>query len=95
MALPNIIARAALQRGWELICSSSIMQEFRKSDTTIKVRYLHTGAIWHAEWLREGTRRDLDSQDPNQREMIIAWLDEGGAATRDTEVTNIRRIEQL
>jgi tRNA G10 N-methylase Trm11 len=83
MALRNIIARAALQRGWELICSSSIMQEFREGDTTIKVRYLHNGAIWHGEWLRGGTRRDLDSHDPNKREVIIAWLEEGGAASRD------------
>jgi hypothetical protein len=82
MALPNIIARAALERGWELVWSSSIMQEFRRSDTTIKVRYLHTGAIWHSEWSRGGTRRDLDSRDPNKREVIIAWLEEGGVASR-------------
>jgi hypothetical protein len=83
MALRNIIARAALQHGWELIWSSSIMQEFRKGDTTIKVRYLHTGAIWHGEWSRGGTRRDVDSHDPDKRDAIIAWLDEGGAAGRD------------
>ena len=87
MALRNIVAHAAAQRGWELISSSSIMQEFYKGDTTVKVRYLHTGAIWHAEWLREGTRRDIDSQDPHKREAIIAWLDEGGAANTDHEVS--------
>lgn len=76
MVLPNIISRAALQRGWELISSSSVMQEYSKGDTTIKVRYLHTGAIWHADWLREGTRRELDSRDANKREVIIAWLEE-------------------
>jgi hypothetical protein len=81
MALRNIIARSAVQRGWELIWSSSVMQEYRKRDVTIKVRYLHTGAIWHAEWSREGTRRDLDSQDPNKREAIIAWLEEDSAAS--------------
>ena len=86
MALRNIIAHAALQGGWAMIWSSSIMQEYRKGDTTIKVRYLHTGAIWHAEWLREGTRRDLDSQHPNKWEVIIAWLGERGAASRDIEV---------
>jgi hypothetical protein len=80
MALRNIIARAALQRGWELVWSSSMMQEFRKSDTTIKVRYLHTGAIWHGEWLRDGRRRDVESHDPNKRELIIAWLDEDVAS---------------
>jgi hypothetical protein len=79
MALRNVIARAALQRGWEHVWSSSIMQEYRKGDTTIKVRYLHTGAIWHAEWLREGTRRNVESQDPDKREVIIAWLEEGAA----------------
>lgn len=84
MALRNIIARAALQRGWELVWSSSVVQEYRKGHTTIKVRYLHTGAIWHAEWFREGTRRDVDSQDPNKRELIIAWLEEGGAPKRLT-----------
>ena len=78
MALRNIIARAAVQRGWELVWSSPVVQEYRKQDTTIKVRYLHTGAIWHAEWLRKGVRRGLDSQDPNKREAIIAWLEEGG-----------------
>lgn len=82
MALRNIIARAALQRGWELVWSSSVMQEYRKEDTTVKVRYLHTGAIWHAEWIREGTRRDLDSQDPNKREVVIGWLEEGGGASQ-------------
>ena len=85
MALRNIIARAALQRGWELVWSSSIMQEFCKGATTIKVRYLHTGSIWHAEWFGEGTRRDLDSQHPNKRDLLIAWLDEG-AASRDAGV---------
>jgi hypothetical protein len=83
MALRNVIAHMALQRGWELIGSSSVMQEFRKGDTTIKVRFLHTGAIWHAEWLRGGTRRDVDSQNPHKREVITAWLEEGGAASRD------------
>ena len=83
MALRNIVAHLAQQRGWELIWSSSVMQEFHKGDTTIKVRYLHTGAIWHAEWLRGATRRDLDSQNPHKREVITAWLDEGGAASRD------------
>ncbi len=66
MVLANIISRAALQRGWELISSSSVMHEYSKGDTIIKVRYLHTGAIWHAEWLREGTRRDLDSRGTNK-----------------------------
>ena len=75
MALRNIVAHAALDRGWELIASSSIMQEFHRGDTIIKVRYLHTGAIWHAEWLREGTRRDLHSQDPHKREVLTAWLE--------------------
>ena len=79
MALRNIIARTAVERGWELIWSSSVMQEYRKGDTTVKVRYLHTGAIWHAERLCDGTRRDLDSQDPNKRETIVAWLTEGVA----------------
>jgi hypothetical protein len=81
MALRNIIARSAVQRGWELIWSSSVMQEYRKRDVTIKVRYLHTGAIWHAEWSRDGIRRDLDSQDPNKREAIIAWLEEDSAVS--------------
>ncbi len=81
MALRNIIARSAVQRGWELIWSSSVMQEYRRRNVTIKVRYLHTGAIWHAEWSREGLRRDLDSQDPNKREAIIAWLEEDSAAS--------------
>ncbi len=76
MVLPNIINRAALQRGWEPISSSSAMQEYSKGDTTIKVRYLHTGAIWHAGWSREGTRRNLDSRDANKREVILAWLEE-------------------
>jgi hypothetical protein len=80
MALRNIIARTALERGWELTWSSSVMQEYRKSDATVKVRYLHTGAIWHAEWSRGGVRRDVDSQDSNKRETIIAWLEEGSAA---------------
>jgi hypothetical protein len=83
LALRNIIARSAEQRGWELVGSSSVMQEYRQGDVTIKVRYLHTGAIWHAEWLREGTRRDVASQDTNKREAIIAWLEEGGATNRD------------
>ncbi len=82
MALRNIIARSALQLGWELIWSSSVMQEYRKSDVTIKVRYLHTGAIWHAEWSRDGVRRDLGSQDPDKREAIIAWLEEGDARSQ-------------
>ncbi len=76
MVLPNIISRAALQRGWDVISSSSVMQEYSKGDTTIKVRYRHTGAIWHAERLRGGTRRDLDSHDAHKREVIIAWLEE-------------------
>jgi hypothetical protein len=76
MALRNIIARVAQQRGWELVGSSSIMHEYHKEDTTIKVRYLHTGAIWHAEWSCDGTRRDLDSQAPNKREVVTAWLQE-------------------
>jgi hypothetical protein len=76
MVLRNIIGRAALERGWELTWSSSVMQQYRKGETTIKIRYLHTGAIWHAEWLSEGTRRDLDSQDPNKREAIIAWFEQ-------------------
>ncbi len=78
MALRNVIARAAQQRGWEHVWSSSIMQEYRRGDTTIKVRYLHTGAIWHAEWFRDGSRRNVESHDSNKREVIIAWLDEGG-----------------
>jgi hypothetical protein len=86
MAQRNIIAHAAQLRGWELIWSSSVMQEYRKGDTTIKVRYLHTGAIWHAEWFRQGTRRDLDSQDPNKREVIIAWFEERGVASHDDEL---------
>lgn len=77
MALRNIIARVAVQRGWELTGSSSIMHEYHKGDTTIKVRYLHTGAIWHAEWSSDGLRRDLGSQEPNKREVVIAWLQEG------------------
>lgn len=76
MVLRNIIGRAALDQGWELIWSSSVMQHYTKGDTTIKVRYLHTGAIWHAEWTRDGTRRDLDSQHPNKRDVIIGWLEE-------------------
>ncbi|WP_156690409.1 hypothetical protein [Mycobacterium sp. Marseille-P9652] len=80
MALRNVIARAAMQRGWEHVWSSSIMQEYRRGDTTIKVRYLHTGAIWHAEWFREGARRNVESQDSNKREVIMAWFDEGGAS---------------
>ena len=82
MALRNIIARVAVQGGWELIGSSSIMHEYRKADTTIKVRYLHTGAIWHAEWLCDGTRRDLGSQEPNKREVVIAWLQEGAGTSQ-------------
>ncbi len=81
LALRNIIARTAVQRGWELIGSSSVMQEYRKGDVTIKIRYLHTGAIWHAEWSREGMRRDVDSRDPNKREVITAWLEEGSATS--------------
>ncbi|BBZ42008.1 hypothetical protein [Mycobacterium conspicuum] len=76
MVLRNIIGRAAVERGWELIWSSSVMQQYNKGDTTIKVRYLHTGAIWHAEWSREGVRHDLDPQHPNKRDAIISWLDE-------------------
>ena len=76
MVLRNILAREALQRGWELSGSSSVMQQYSKGDTIIKVRYLHTGAIWHAEWFRQGTRRRLDSGDPKKRETIIAWFEE-------------------
>ncbi len=80
LALRNIIARTAVNRGWELLWSSSVMQEYRRGDVTIKVRYLHTGAIWHAEWSRGGMRRVLDSHHPNKREAIVAWLAEGPAA---------------
>ncbi|CAM3371830.1 hypothetical protein BST27_29745 [Mycobacterium intermedium] len=76
MVLRNIIGRIALERGWELSLSSSVLQQYSKGDTTIKVRYLHTGAIWHAEWYRGGTRRDVGSQDPNKRDVVIAWLEE-------------------
>jgi len=83
MPLRNIIARAALQRGWESVWSSSVMQEFRKGDITVKVRYLHTGAIWHGELFCEGTRRHVDSKDPNHRDVIIAWFEEGGATRHE------------
>ena len=73
---------AALQRGWELIRSSSFIQEYRKGDIAITLRYRQSGAILHAEWFREGTRRELDPQYPNKREAIIAWLDEEGAASQ-------------
>lgn len=76
MVLRNIIGRVALEHGWELTGSSSIMQQYSKGDTTIKVRYLHNGAIWHAERFREGTRSDLNSQEPHKREVVIAWLEE-------------------
>lgn len=83
MPLRNIIARAALQHGRESVWSSSVMQEFHKGDITVKVRYLHTGAIWHGEWSCEGTRRHVDSENRNHRDVIIAWFEEGGAARHE------------
>ncbi|GAB3011673.1 hypothetical protein MBOU_50500 [Mycobacterium bourgelatii] len=76
MVLRNIIGRLALERGWDLNSSSSVMQQYSKGDTTIKVRYLHNGAIWHAEWFRGGTRRDVSAQDPHKRDVVISWLEE-------------------